>query len=615
MEMRAIEDIAIGQELTPPLRSLAAVLRDSAVTSHCYACFSILPAQPYPPSNPAFPQNPNHVPDDDTSTPLYCSPTCSSYDSPLHLSSGEAHLLQSPPSTWNDDSSDLRLSLRLLSIFQKLPKNYSFFPRFQGLMSSDHRLLIGGNKHRPFQEIDNVESPADYLPKNNEAPQNDVVVERIAGLMTNREKLLSFEQNRNNPDEDNENICQMIKEGAKLIAKARRVCLEKQYDDFVLGEMVLCLVLTNAVEVQDKSGHSIGVAVYDSAFSWINHSCSPNACYRFFVGPDEDNEQLPLRITPAAENGYGNNNASKLFTVGVEKNGYGPRIVVRSIKDVKKGEEVTIAYTDLLQPKEMRQAELWSKYQFSCSCKRCDTLPANYVDNALQAINPDKVDKLMQSFDDAITDYLSSDDPISCCKKLENLFIHGSLIEPKSPQKPKLHIFHHLSLNAYTTLASAYKVRANDLLALNYEVERQNLEAFNMHKTSVAYSLLLAGGAHHLFTFESALIATAASFWTNAGESILGFARSPLWDSFLSRSLTRMDLSSVLENYMFSETLRSDDAECNEQARMNLVLLGEHCLRSLILLLQYRTVHVESQRHKKDVLGTNKRESVFYLNY
>lgn len=40
-----------------------------------------------------------------------------------------------------------------------------------------------------------------------------------------------------------------------------------------------------------------------------------------------------------------------LFTCNVERNGYGPRFIVRSIKAVNKGEEVTIAYTDLLQPK------------------------------------------------------------------------------------------------------------------------------------------------------------------------------------------------------------------------------------------------------------------------
>lgn len=31
--------------------------------------------------------------------------------------------------------------------------------------------------------------------------------------------------------------------------------------------------------------------------------------------------------------------------------GNGPRVVVRSIKRIKKGEAVTIAYCDLLQPK------------------------------------------------------------------------------------------------------------------------------------------------------------------------------------------------------------------------------------------------------------------------
>ena len=35
----------------------------------------------------------------------------------------------------------------------------------------------------------------------------------------------------------------------------------------------------------------------------------------------------------------------------VEVLGYGPRLVVRSIKKIKKGEEVTVAYTDILQSK------------------------------------------------------------------------------------------------------------------------------------------------------------------------------------------------------------------------------------------------------------------------
>ncbi|KAK6115666.1 hypothetical protein DH2020_007935 [Rehmannia glutinosa] len=517
MEMRAIEDIAIGQDLTPPLRPLAFVLRDSALSSHCSACLSTLPPPEFPPFAPAFPQNPYHVPID-TPSPLYCSPSCSSLDSPLHLSSGEPHLhsllLQSPTSTWNDDSSDLRLSLRLVHIFGKLPQHYRFSPKFPGSMSSD---------------------------------QKNGALERIAGLMTNRENLL-FGENRNhqfqcsdegdNSDENDENILERIREGAKVIAKARRMCLDEnvnveKQDEFVLEEMVLCLVLTNAVEVQDKSGCCIGVAVYETAFSWINHSCSPNACYRFLMGL-EDNVELPaLRITPAAKSGCGNGYDNGFIMEGdVEKNGYGPRIIVRSIKAVNKGEEVTIAYTDLLQPKEMRRAELWSKYRFSCSCKRCGAMPEAYVDNALQTIYHPVI-----QYGAVRISKLAHSRPL----KQQNPRTKRS----KITSKLKLHPYHYLSLNAYTALSSAYKVHASDLSVLNSDIETQKLEAFKMYKTSAAYSLLLAGAAHHLFTFESSLVTTVANFWMNAGESMLNLSRSFLWAPFLNLSPTHLEFLSV----------------------------------------------------------------------
>ncbi|KAG8389824.1 hypothetical protein BUALT_Bualt01G0018600 [Buddleja alternifolia] len=481
MEMRAIEDIAIGQDLTPHLPPLAVALHDYALTSHCAACFSTLPPPPPPfsPFTPTSPQNPRHVP-----TLLYCSPRCSFSDS----SSAEPHLLslflQSPPSTWHD-SSDLRLALRLLYIFQST----------EGF-------------HR-----------------------NDAVLERIAGLMTNRERLIFGENN-----EDQFHVLERIREGAKMIAKAKKTCdvIVEFEQDFELEEMVLCLVLTNAVEVQDKSGCSIGIGVYDTTFSWINHSCSPNACYRFLFGPECD-EQPSLKINSAAKtsvsgNGSGMNMMMEddLHFPVLGRNCYGPRVVARTIKDVKKGEEVTIAYTDLLQPKAHSSVNPYSQDMIDQD---------SYKDN--------KLEKLMESFDDAITDYLSSGDPKSCCEKLENLLIHGHLSnEAKAHQKLKLHPFHHLSLNAYTTLASAYKVQASDLLALNHDIERYKHEAFNMFKTSVAYSLLLAGAAHHLFMFESALVASVANFWINAGESLLSLAK----DSFVKVDPTRLELSSFLNH-------------------------------------------------------------------
>ncbi|KAL7128258.1 hypothetical protein ABFS83_14G304000 [Erythranthe nasuta] len=625
MEMRAMEDVGIGEDLTPALPPMAFVLHETAVSSNCSACFSILPPQPFPPINPNFRPNCSHFP---SPTPLYCSVNCSSVDSPLHFSSGEIRLLslfrQSPPSVW-EDSSDLRLSLRLIHLLQK----------------------IG--------EI--------------ECPEASEIIERIGGLMTNREKLI-FEESRNSKSqfsdenlrdcgdsgENSENVYQKIKMGAKMMAEARRastdrhVNAEKKRDDFVLEEMVLYLVLTNAVEVQDKNGGAIGIAVYDTAFSWINHSCSPNSCYRF-VSALENHQQSSLRIASYATSGrrhrYGD----------IERNGYGPRVIVRSIKTVQKGEEVTIAYTDLLQPKEMRRAQLWFKYRFSCSCPRCVVVPTTYVDYALQALsvgctdNQDssdsKIEKLMQSFDDATNDYLSLGDAESCCKKLEHLM--NESIKPKETKSPQLHLFHYLSLNAYTTLASSYKVRASDLSALNYEVEKHKLEAFDLYKTSAAYSLLLAGVTHHLFMSESALVASAANFWINAGESLLNLAKNSMWDSnstlkprkcndyclvdtlepnstipleeiksrffncianmtlkvwsvlasessflrsiqnpidftWLASSETSMILSAEEESRLAGFVLKKgspslEASECDDQVRMNLVMLSVHCLR------------------------------------
>lgn len=109
---------------------------------------------------------------------------------------------------------------------------------------------------------------------------------RIAGLLTNRDKFLS----RENSDKDE--IFVRIREGAKAMAIARRMmkegrgldCVSLRVDDeeydVVLEEACLCLVLTNSVEVHDWSGRAIGVAIYGPSFCWINHSCSPNACYR-----------------------------------------------------------------------------------------------------------------------------------------------------------------------------------------------------------------------------------------------------------------------------------------------------------------------------------------------
>ncbi|XP_062017419.1 protein SET DOMAIN GROUP 41-like [Rosa rugosa] len=505
MEMRAEEEIELGQDLTPSLPPLSFALHDSLLSSHCSSCFSSLPPQPFPPLHtPPFPNNSHHV--------HYCSPLCSASDSPLHLSSAEPRLLLLLHSHPHGDSSDLRAALRLL-----------------------HSL------------------PATSPP----------ALPRISGLLTNRLRFIDHDDDLR------------IRDGARAMFLARTMRDAQDDDDAVLEEAVLCLVLTNAVEVQDNTGRTLGIAVYDSCFSWINHSCSPNACYRFLLSSPSPPQcaETPLRIVPAGqiEGGVCSKN---LLTKECGK--YGPRVIVRSIKRINRGDEVTITYTDLLQPKAMRQSELWSRYRFVCSCKRCSASPLTHVDHALEDIyavnfnssrlssdisfNRDKAtERLTDYIDDAIADYLSIGNPESSCQRLEQVLTQGLSDNQQEGNEEKseltfwLNPLHHLSLNAYTTLASAYKILADDQLTLSSSIEsigNHVMKAFGMSRTSAAYSLLLAGAAHHLFNSESSLVVNVAHFWTIAGDSLLNLAKSSLWSE-----INRWDLpvSDHLELYRIAK--------------------------------------------------------------
>lgn len=167
----------------------------------------------------------------------------------------------------------------------------------------------------------------------------------------------------------------------------------------------------------------------------------------------------------------------------------------------------------------------------------------------------------MQDFECTISDYLSSGDTKSCCEKLEGFLCHGGIgdYSLNSPPKLKLRPFSHLSLSAYVTLASAYKVRASDLSALSSVVEGHKLEALNMYRTSCAYSLLLAGIVNHLFIYEPGIVSTAANFWISAGESLLVL----LWNNgFMEDEPFPLELSSLLN-------LTCDDCSCMKDSDPN----------------------------------------------
>jgi len=160
--------------------------------------------------------------------------------------------------------------------------------------------------------------------------------------------------------------------------------------------------------------------------------------------------------------------------------------------------------------------------------------------------------RLSECIDDVISEYLSVGDPESCRDKLEKILTQGlneqlEVIKEKSDSKFMLHPLNDHSLKAYTTLASAYKVCASDLLSVDSEIDRNQLNAFDMSRTSAAYSLLLAGATHHLFNSESSLIGSVANLWIGAGESLLFLSRSSGWSMCVNLGLIVPNLASAIK--------------------------------------------------------------------
>ena len=92
----------------------------------------------------------------------------------------------------------------------------------------------------------------------------------------------------------------------------------------------LAIVLTNSLTIWTAAMDPLGIAV-DPLAAKANHSCDPNA----FIVWD-----------------------------GVE-------LHFRSLKPIKKGEEVFISYIDPTQPYSRRQHELDEKWYFKCKCSKC----------------------------------------------------------------------------------------------------------------------------------------------------------------------------------------------------------------------------------------------------
>lgn len=93
---------------------------------------------------------------------------------------------------------------------------------------------------------------------------------------------------------------------------------------------LLCKISCNSFSITNSELNSLGTGIYVTS-SLLNHSCDPNVCATF----------------------------------------RGTRISVRAMRDISRGEEIRISYTDLMQLSADRKRELSEGYMFECTCANC----------------------------------------------------------------------------------------------------------------------------------------------------------------------------------------------------------------------------------------------------
>ena len=116
----------------------------------------------------------------------------------------------------------------------------------------------------------------------------------------------------------------------------------------------------NAFNIADERLETVGAGVYLEA-SRFNHSCRPNAVPSFAYMRDR-------------------------------------RITVKTKRVIKKGEEITISYTELFQTCEQRAEDLWIPFFFRCTCPLCSSPEKEIYDKKALAYQRD-IDPLMDRID------------------------------------------------------------------------------------------------------------------------------------------------------------------------------------------------------------------------
>ncbi|XP_038249905.1 histone-lysine N-methyltransferase SMYD3 isoform X3 [Dermochelys coriacea] len=148
------------------------------------------------------------------------------------------------------------------------------------------------------------------------------------------EKLYSFSDLQSNIEE----LSEEMREGLRHLAQTLQLYLRVEiHDAFQLLPaidifQIFAKVTCNCFTISNGEMQDVGVGLYPS-MSLLNHSCDPN-CVIVFEGR---------------------------------------QLLLRSVREIQIGEELTISYIESLMPSSERQKHLKRQYCFECNCLLCQT--------------------------------------------------------------------------------------------------------------------------------------------------------------------------------------------------------------------------------------------------
>eukprot|EP01038_Epipyxis_sp_PR26KG_P009505 gene9505-12805_t len=136
------------------------------------------------------------------------------------------------------------------------------------------------------------------------------------------------------------NNLEYTNEASLLADKVFKILKINKLSSYTVDELkhLLLIMRCNAHRIYDSNGRILALGLFPLT-SMINHSCQPNCSHSF---------EFSKNITELK-----------------------PKLIIRAMKDIIKGEEIVYSYVPMYQSTEKRQLQLFQLYCFRCDCTRC----------------------------------------------------------------------------------------------------------------------------------------------------------------------------------------------------------------------------------------------------